>query len=58
MPVTIWHDTKRVTICTTPKVACTELLEYVRWVEVGPALACPYVNHSVFRGGRAAVAQF
>ena len=51
MPVTIWHDAKRVAICTTPKVACTELLEYVRWVEAGPALACPFVNHSVLIGG-------
>ena len=40
----VTHDVKHLTICTTPKVACTEILEYVRWVEVGPPDACPFVD--------------
>lgn len=51
MPVTIWSDAKRTAICTTPKVACTEIIEYMLWSEVGPPLACPFVNHSVVHGG-------
>lgn len=37
---------KKVSICTTPKVGCSEQLDYLRWMEVGPPKACVYTpNH-------------
>mmetsp|Transcript_18297 Transcript_18297/g.58423 ORF Transcript_18297/g.58423 Transcript_18297/m.58423 type:complete len:295 (+) Transcript_18297:581-1465(+) len=43
-----WLQTeKHVLLCLTPKVACSEVLDYLRWFEVGPPLACAFEPYHV-----------
>jgi hypothetical protein len=38
----IHQQKKNVTVCITPKIGCSESLDYIRWMEVGPPRACVY----------------
>ena len=40
----IWHDARKVAVCTTPKIASSSIRAFVHWAEMGPPVACPYVQ--------------
>jgi len=38
----IFQMDKHVAVCATPKIGCSEVFDYMRWMEAGPALACAF----------------
>jgi hypothetical protein len=45
----ILHTVKYLAFCLTPKIGCSEGLDYIHWVELGAALACPLYPSSIPR---------
>ena len=44
----LWHTERHTGVCLAPKLACSEILDYVRWFVVGPPAACAFSPHHVF----------
>ena len=40
--VVIWHEKRNAGVCLTPKLAVSEILDYVRYSVLGVPVACEY----------------